>query len=266
MRKTIMKTLSLNLISTAVLAAAALATAPAVAQVPNPENGVACRAGTTPEFSGDTLRCRTERRVELQSMCSILTVDPRDKVDVTLRSPDPRPASTAGVDQCLSARGDRTPSVMRPPVPGVDPAATPGTYQRVVNPTGPDVFVATQTVYEFPQGWPFIGNASRGVTCGNGFDAERVNSNGLRCVKQEVKLATCDGGFSIDRRNGRDVCFKTNLLGNRETGQYTIPADAGYMGFTGNPSSNGWRLDEDRSGNRDYWIKRDRQFAFARVS
>ncbi len=259
-----MKTLNLSLIAAATVAAAFTST-PATAQVPNPETGVSCRVGTTAVFTGDTLRCRTERRVELESMCSIVTVNARDQVGVTLRSPHPRPSITTGVDQCISARGDRTPSVMRPPVPGVDPAATPGTYQRVMNPSGPDVFVATQSVYEFPQGWVFVGDASRGVTCGNGFEADRVGSRRLRCVKQEVKLATCDGGFNVDRRNGRDICTKTNLLGNREIGQYTIPANAGYIGLMGNPANNGWQLDIDRSGNRDHWIKSDRQFAFASV-
>lgn len=260
-----MNTLNLSLISTAVLAATAFSATPAAAQVPNPEAGVTCRAGTTADFNNGSLRCSTEREVRLESICSVVTVNRRAEVGVTLRDLDPRPPLTAGVDQCISATGTRTPSVMRPPVPGVDPLARPGVYERVVNPTGPDVFVAQQTAYEFPQGWAFVGDPSRGVTCGNGFDAERVGTRGLRCVKQEVKLATCDGGFSIDRRNGRDLCTKTNLLGNREIGQYTIPSGVGYIGLAGNPASNGWRLDMDRSGERDYWIKRERQFAFARV-
>ena len=250
-----------------VAAVATLAATPAAAQVPTPQAGVVCRAGTQPEFENNVLRCRSERRVELPSICSPVAFAGNGDIQLNTRV---LKLEATGSDVCVGPNGARAASVMRPPVPGVDPAPTPGTYRRVVDANGPDVFVAEQVQYEFPQGLPFIGDAGRGVTCKHGFNEEQfAGGRGLRCVKQEVQTATCDGGFEIERRSGADRCVKRerDVFGNMQTtiGQYTIPAGVGYIGLMGNPAQHGWRLDTDRARNVDSWVKADRHYAFAEV-
>lgn len=260
------RTLILAAIATA--AAAAFVPGQAQAQVPDAERGVTCRAGTDALYDNGVLRCRAERTVTLQSICSV--VDFKANGDIVGNHRVLR-LETAGVDQCVGLNGARADSLMRPPVPGVDPAATPGTYRRVVDPNGADVFVATQVTWEFPQGGGlnFVGgDPQRGVACPGGFDAERRdNGRTLRCVKQEVRMATCDGGYEIQRRSGTDRCIKRerDFLGNLHitVGQYTIPANAGYIGLAGNPAQHGWTLLDDHSGNSDFWRRNERSFALA---
>jgi hypothetical protein len=244
------RTLILAAIATA--AAAAFVPGQAQAQVPDAERGVTCRAGTDALYDNGVLRCRAERTVTLQSICSAVDFKPNGDIVGNHRV---LRLETAGVDQCVGLNGARADSLMRPPVPGVDPAATPGTYRRVVDPNGADVFVATQVTWEFPQGGGLNfagGDPQRGVACPGGFDPERRdNGRTLRCVKQEVRMATCDGGYEIQRRSGTDRCIKRerDFLGNLHTtvGQYTIPANAGYIGLAGNPAPGGRPRAEERN-------------------
>lgn len=245
---------------------ALLAATPALAQVPSPDAGVTCRAGTAAEYNNGVLRCRAEEQVRLASICSPAAFSNRGDINLNVRLE----LRTGGVDQCAVPGGLSVDSLMAPPLPGVHPAATPGVYRRVVNATGADVFVATKVAYEYPQGALFIGDASRGVACGNGFSSERIaGGRGLRCVKVEEKLATCDGGFSVERRAGVDRCIKRDrdLFGNFTTvvGQYTIPANAGYVGVMGSPANHGWQLMTDRVNSTDHWRKGSPSFQFPRA-
>jgi len=140
-------------------------------------------------------------------------------------------------------------------------------YRRQVDRVSQDRFTALQVVFVWPQGMPLpatVGHDPKnGVSCPPGYDATVLNGRGLRCSDTVVRKAGCDivnplnplSPWTIERRTGRDLCVSKDLTGNRVTGQYTIPTDAGYVGAMGNPSQNGWRLDTDRSGNVDYWIK-----------
>jgi len=246
---------------------AALAPAAATAQAPSPETGVTCRPGTTAEYNSGVLRCRVTETVRLASICSGVVFASNGDINLNTRV---LRMDVANVDQCIGPNGARADSVMAPPIPGVHPAPTPGTYRRVVNATAADVFVATKVSYEFPQGWLFVGDANRGVVCKNGFRPESTNGGrGLRCVKVEEKVATCDGGFVVERRTGTDRCVKRerDFFGNLVTtyGQYTIPANAGYLGIMGDPSRHGWRLLTDRNGTTDHWRKGNPDYQFAHV-
>jgi hypothetical protein len=123
---------------------------------------------------------------------------------------------------------------------------------------GADVFVRTKTSFKFPEGGPiYVGDASKGVTCPSGFDGDpKFGGKGMRCDRREVRIASCDIGWTIDRKTGTDKCFMEQVVfGNRVRvdGQFTIPS--GTTGLTGNPESHGWDLKKDHSGSVDYWAK-----------
>jgi hypothetical protein len=260
----------LNLIAAAAtLAGAILSPLPAAAnnsQDSDIETGVVCRPTTEAEFHNGVLRCSKPRTVELESICSGVTLSGTGEIGGNIRV---LRLTTAGVDQCVGPLGVHADSVMRPPLPGLDPAALPGVYTRVVNPSGPDKFTAQQKMYEYPQGRLFVGDASRGVGCSNGFTATSTShGRGLACVKQGRAVdATCDGGFSIKHVDGVDKCTKTDrdFFGNLVVshGQYTIPKGVGYMGFMGNPANHGWKLKSDAEGHADQWEPKEPQYAYA---
>lgn len=256
---------TLSTVGAAVLTA--LAAAPVHAQLPSPEAGVTCRVGTTAQLSNGVLRCRVTEEVRLASICSPVVFAGSGDVNLNVRLV----MRTAGVDQCVAGTGASRDSVMAPPVPGLHPEARPGVYRRVVNASAADVFVATKISFEFPQGSVYVGDASRGVTCGAGFNVDPINSGrGIRCIKTEEKVATCDGGFSVERRSGVDRCVKQerDLFGNLRTtiGQFTIPSNAGYVGLMGNPANHGWTLLTDRASTADHWRKGRPDFQLPRVS
>jgi hypothetical protein len=260
----------LTLIAAATLAGAALSPLPAAAAYnplnPDIRTGVVCRPGATADFRSGVLRCSTTRTVELESICSGVTFAGNGDIGLNSRVIK---LATAGVDQCVGFNGAHADSVMRPPVPGIDPAPTPGTYTRVVNPNGPDKFTAQQVVYEYPQGRLFVGDARNGVGCASGFEASNTaDGRGLACIKPALAVgATCDGGFHVEHVEGPDLCVKAgrDLFGNatRTVGQYTIPEGVGYVGFMGNPADHGWKLQRDAQGRADNWSQRDDQYVFA---
>jgi hypothetical protein len=222
------------------------------------QDGVSCSSGAEAEVSGGVLRCERTRRVELESICSPAAFSAAGVTVNTNITMDP-----IGRDQCLATvTGQKVPSVMRPPVPGVDPPS--GAFRREVNASGPDKFVATQVSFEFPTKLPpYLGDASRGVRCPSGFETAVVNNGrGIRCERSVERRAICDGGFTVDRNPGRDLCTSRDLFGNLVTGQYTIPENAGYVGVMGNPSTHGWALAQDHRGDVDFWIKRQKEFRY----
>ncbi len=242
----------MNRIITALLAFGTLTTAAQATE----RDGVRCPDGTQAEISRGALRCK--RFAELESICSPVVFGRGVNGNITMDS--------RGVDQCLAVvTGETRPSVMRPPVPGVDPPAR--TFRRVVNPTGPDKFVSTEASFAFPEKMPpYLGDASKGVVCPSGYERKAIESRsdrllGIRC-EELPKRAVCDAGWSIDREDGRDRCKSRDLLGNLVIGQYTIPENAGYAGVMGNPSSHGWTLETDRNGITDYWARRVKAFRF----
>jgi len=141
-------------------------------------------------------------------------------------------------------------------------------YERQIGSNSQDKFAARLTVHVWPTGMPVtstVGHSpSRGVACPAGMATEMLDGmRRLVCIGADVHKAGCDGvnplnplsPWTIERRTGRDLCMSTDITGNRVTGQYTIPTNAGYVGAMGNPAQHGWSLDVDRSGYADYWVK-----------
>lgn len=69
--------------------------------------------------------------------------------------------------------------------------------EQAVNPNGLDKFKATIHEFSFPeQGSVYVGDASKGVVCPDGFDGDKVhNGRGIRCDKNDgsARSADCDG-------------------------------------------------------------------------
>jgi hypothetical protein len=69
--------------------------------------------------------------------------------------------------------------------------------EQAVNPNGLDKFRATVHEFSFPeQGSVYVGDASKGVICPNGFEGDDVhNGRGIRCYKNDggARSADCDG-------------------------------------------------------------------------
>jgi hypothetical protein len=264
---TALKTLLLvKSVAAAAIAAAGVVT-PAVSMAAvgvgvTPQSGVTCNTNHTAVYADGVLRCRETVTHTRGSICSAAVFQRNGDITLNLRVE----MLPAGSDLCRVVGGTATqPSQMTPPLPGM-PADS--AFARSINASGTDTFVATTFRFHYPLGAIFTGNAGNGVRCPSGFDPARINSGrGLRCEDTVVKIATCDGGFSVQRRGGVDRCTKSyrDIFGNlhTEVGQYTIPANAGYLGIMGNPETHGWNLDSDRSGETDYWIKEDRAYSYA---
>jgi hypothetical protein len=177
------------LILTSVLAATAIAAPAAHAGA---QQGVKCPSGFDAAISdGDKkLVCVKTARYELASICLPVQVSQAGQVTAKPQVVmDP-----SGSDQCQALlTGNKTPSLMSPPTPG-QPAASE--FSRVVNPTGPDKFVATRTEYAFPEGFMYgPGDARNGVSCPAGYDGDKVfNGRGIRCDKYDgsPRPADCD--------------------------------------------------------------------------
>ena len=77
---------------------------------------------------------------------------------------------------------------MVPPVP-VPGQPLESDFKRVVSATGTDKFVATQQQFAFPEGRPvppYIGDASKGVSCPTGHDGDKVfDGRGIRCDRND---------------------------------------------------------------------------------
>jgi hypothetical protein len=245
-------------------------------------DGVFCPPGTDANISSGVLKCPVTLEHIRLSMCP--RADYPNYTQIEIR----------GVDQCkpqvVPLRGKASVDSAMTPLPvetrvarlnrpvsdpsvisalGVLAVIPPAdsAYQRRVDQVSQDRFIATQVVYVWPKGMPLpstVGHDPRnGVACPSGFDATVLNGRGLRCSDTVIHKAGCDSvnplnplsPWTIDRRTGRDLCVSKDLTGNRVTGQYTIPVNAGYVGAMGNPAQHGWTLDADRSGNVDYWVK-----------
>lgn len=264
--KSLKSLLLVKSIAAAAIAAAGVAT-PAVSMAGvgvgvSPQSGVTCNANHTAVYADGVLRCRETVTHTRGSICSPAIFQRNGDITLNIRVE----MLPAGSDLCRLVGGTATAaSQMTPPLPGM-PADS--AFERRINASGADSFVATSLRLHFPLGAIFTGNASHGVRCPSGFDPARINSGrGLRCEDTVVKIATCDGGFSVQRRDGVDRCTKSyrDIFGNlhTETGQYTIPANAGYFGLMGNPETHGWNLDTDRGGtNTDFWVKEDRAYSY----
>lgn len=246
----------LTLVKTAAAAATAFLSLPSHAA--SPSEGVACPSGTQAQRNGNVLVCRKEERKVLESICSPVAFSTKGVAlngNITM---DP-----TGSDQCLAAvTGAKVPSVMRPPVVGIDPPAS--AFSRVVNPTGPDTFVATKVSFEWPERFPLerqVGHdASRGVACPSGFETDNIaGGRGIQCEKREERSADCDVVWKISRDvdGNKDACFLDSPIG-RTKGNYTIPK--GITGLTGNPETHGWNLQVKNGA--DLWVKEKKEFSF----
>lgn len=202
-------------------------------------DGVVC-SGTTASYSGNkVLKCYTNntRTYRLGSMCP----PARYPLNIVMNS--------RGRDTCSAViAGNKVTSAKTPPLPGYPPH---NQFRRVISQNGVDSFVArvTSRNYKHPRGKRYLHNARKGVTCPSGYTSKYARSR-LKCEKKTVRRATCDIGWSLDRRSGRDVCQMRTLVGTI-TGEYTIPE--GTTGALGHPRKFGWRL-EVKNG-RDNWYK-----------
>ena len=130
-------------------------------------------------------------------------------------------------------------------------------YERVVNPTRMDTFVAEKKVYLWPSDLPphyTVGHSpTNGVACPAGYnDVQGRNTRGLGCERIVKKTPICQNvlgvGWTIRVKAGKDECRGT--LGG-EPGA-TIPD--GTLGGTGSE----WTLVVDGGeGNTDSWQRSD---------
>lgn len=208
------KTLTLNLLSAAVITLVAATAAPQAAHA-GEQDGVKCPAGYDATISNGNkkLTCSKERTFQLASICSPIAFNGNGKVNVNTNIT----MNANGSDTCLAAvTGAAVASVMAPPPVGY-PAAS--MFQRVVRATQPDVFEAKVLEFKFPEGGhPYLGNAVNGVSCAPGFDGDsRFSGRGIRCDKLDgaPKNADCDFPWSIlrDEQGNKDVCILANQRG-----------------------------------------------------
>jgi hypothetical protein len=232
--------------------------APVVAHA-SEQDGVVCPTGTDASLSNGVLKCSKPRT--LNSICSPLVFS-----RVGLKLVSQVVMQPTGSDTCLAVgSGQAVPSEMSPPLPGDPPLSA---FQRVVNQTGPDTFVATQFVFPDNTQNTLGHNPANGVACPSGFTSVSTNNGrGLRCQASVVKTAGCDAPYAIERHTGRDLCVIIQDLGittARLVGDYTIPLNANYSGILGNPAEHGWTLSQDRNGNIDAWTQTQFKYADAR--
>lgn len=207
----------------------------------NESNGVACRSGTTIQYSNRVLKCykTSTKTFRLGSMCPPAT------------SPQNIVMKSKGRDSCLPiGSGNRVASAATPPLFGY-----PNIHQfrRVISRNGVDKFIAKRTTrtYHHPRGNTYFHNAKKGVTCPSGYTS-KYRYGRLKCEKKIVKRAACGGAYRLEVRSGRDLCVIYTMFG-KMIGNYTIPEGSFGGGAGGNPSNYGWQLNI-RSG-RDQWIK-----------
>jgi hypothetical protein len=245
-------------------------------------DGVSCPTGADASVQQGVLKCAVTLEHIRLSMCP--RADYPNYTQIEIR----------GVDQCkpqvVPLQGKASVDSAMTPLPvetrvarlnrpvsdpavisalGVFAAVPPAdsAYQRRIDQVSQDRFIAIQVVYVWPKGMPLpstVGHDPKnGVACPSGFDATVLDGRGLRCSDTVIHKAGCDSinplnplsPWTVERRTGRDLCVSKDVTGNRVTGQYTIPVNAGYVGAMGNPAQHGWALDTDRSGNVDYWVK-----------
>jgi hypothetical protein len=245
-----------TLVHLASVLALAAAAAPA-AHANTPAEGVKCPANTTARLSNNDrkLVCEFQERIERASVCSPVVFKNNGDINLNTRIE----LLTAGSDTCRTATGATAPSQAL-----LLPGDVASQFVREVR-AGADVFVRTKTSYAFPEGGPlYLGDASKGVTCATGFDGDaRFSGRGLRCDRRELRQATCDVGWTMDRNTGTDKCFiEKTVFGNkvRVDGQYTIPQ--GLTGLLGNPETHGWDLRRDHQGSVDFWAKEAKDYRF----
>ena len=246
-----------RLVHLAAVLTLAAAAAPS-AQANTAAEGVKCPVNTTARLSNDDrkLVCEFQERIERQSVCSPVVFKNNGDINLNTRITH----LTSGSDTCRTVTGATAPSQAL-----LLPGDVASQFVREVRANGADVFVRTKTRYAFPEGGPvYVGDASKGVTCAAGFDGDaRFNGRGLRCDRRELRRASCDIGWTIDRNTGTDKCFMEQIVfGNkvRVDGQYTVPQ--GLTGLLGNPETHGWDLRRDHQGSVDFWAKEAKDYRF----
>lgn len=238
------------LIPASIAALLGLAAPPALAGA---QQGVRCPGGYSALISdaNRTLVCRKTVTYERDSVCPPLFNKMLD----------------ANSDRCQNeVTGAAVASIMLPPVPAPgQPLASE--FKRVVNATGPDKFVATQFQFAFPEGRPvppYIGDASKGVTCPAGHDGDKAyDGRGIRCDKHDgaARSADCDGivgwEWKRDLNGAEDRC---RHLVTGETGP-TKPEGMTKVQHDLERKSDeiGWVLNK-KSGARDTWQRKTYAF------
>ncbi len=173
----------------------------------------------------------------------------------------------AGSDSCQNElTGRSVASIMVPPVP-VPGQPLESDFKRVVSATGTDKFVATQQQFAFPEGRPvppYIGDASKGVSCPTGHDGDKVfDGRGIRCDRNDgvPRSADCDGivgwEWKRDHNGAEDRC---RHLVTGETGP-TKPEGMTKVQHNLERQSDdiGWVLNK-KSGARDTWQRKTYAF------
>lgn len=246
-----------TLIHAAAVLALAAAALPA-AHANTPAEGVKCPNGTTARLSNASrkLVCEFQQRIERESVCSPVVFKNNGDINLNQRIE----MIEAGSDTCRSVTTGATAPSQALLLPGESMAQ----FTREVR-AGKDVFVQLRTSFRFPEGGPvYVGDAAKGVVCEPGFDGDaRFEGRGIRCDRRELRRATCDIGWTVDRNTGLDRCFIEQVVfGNRVRvdGQYTIPE--GTTGALGDPATRGWNLRQDHSGSTDFWAKEAKDYRF----
>lgn len=229
------------------------------AQANTAQQGVQCPSNSTAKISDGNkhLVCEAEERIERASVCSGVVFKTNGDINLNQRIE----MISTGSDVCRGVTTGATQPSQALLLPGDNLAD----FHREVRANAADVFVRTQKTYKFPEGGPiYIGDASHGVQCEAGYDGDAMfGGKGIRCDRREIRVATCDIGWTVDRNNGKDKCFiEQTVFGNkvRVDGQYTIPT--GTTGALGNPEHLGWDLKIDHSGNTDYWAREGKDYKF----
>jgi hypothetical protein len=268
-------------LSLATLAAAAASFTSTPARADAASDGVVCPANTEATLQGGVLSCKVTLVFERASVCPpvnfanylnirIAHRDSCEPVGLAINDKASVPSAMAPVGGPPKMKGQSgIPadvlaylSVVRSALDAPDNSA----FDRVVNPTGSDTFVAEKTVHVWPKDFPathMVGHQpSRGVACPNDFDPVSIaGGRGLRCEQKVVRNAACDAAWVIERDvdDKKDACF-LNLPIGRTKGNYTIPA--GTTGLTGHPSRDGWSLRVE--GGADKWEKKQFRVAEGR--
>ena len=134
-----------------------------------------------------------------------------------------------------------------------------------VNPNGNDKFVATVHEFAFPEsGSVYVGDASKGVGCPEGFDGDKVhNGRGIRCDKHEgsPRSADCDGIVGWE--------WKRDLIGNEDRCRNIVTGETGPTKPEGmtkvqhdldrKSDDYGWLLNK-RANARDTWQRKVYKF------
>lgn len=176
----------------------------------------------------------------------------------------------AALDQCV-VKVPNTVIAHRVPPTALPIVAAPG--QKVVselaqqaNPNGLDKFVATVHEFSFPQGrlLPYVGDASKGVVCPEGFDGDAVfTGRGIRCDNRDggPRSADCDGIVGWEWK--RDFAGAEDRCRNLVTGATgpTKPEGMSKVQHDLERASDkvGWVLNKN-AGARDTWQRKVYEF------